>query len=244
MRIDILGIGFDNVSFDEALDKGYALLTSDAPSYIVTPNSEIVYDSLTNSEYAGILNGAGLVLPDGIGVIYASRILGRPLKQKVAGIDFGKALAGRMAETGKKLYLFGSKPGIAEAAAEKLVSEFPDLIICGCHNGYFSDDGPIIEDIRNSGADCVFVCLGAPKQELWMHEHLHDTGAKLMIGLGGSLDGFAGTVKRAPDIFIKLGLEWFYRLIKEPWRFKRMLRLPKFLWKAIVTAIKERTGKK
>lgn len=244
MRIDILGIGFDNVTFDEAVDNGFELLCSDAPSYVVTPNSEIVYDSLSNGDYADILNGAGLVLPDGIGVIYASRILGRPLKQKVAGIDFAKALMKRMAESGKKLYLFGSKPGIAEAAAEKLTAEIPDLIICGCHDGYFTDDAPIIEDIRQSGADCVFVCLGAPKQELWIRDHLNDTGTKLMIGLGGSLDGYAGTVKRAPDIFIRLGLEWFYRLIKEPWRFKRMLRLPKFLWKATVASFKERKGKK
>ncbi len=244
MRVDILGIGFDNVTLDEAVARAYELLCSPDPSYVVTPNSEIVYDSIHNSDYAAILNSAGLVLPDGIGIIYASRILGRPIGRKVAGIDFARALMEKMALEGKRLYLFGSKPGIAEAAAERLTAEIPGLIICGCHDGYFTDDGPIIDDIRQSRADCVFVCLGAPKQEIWINQHLNDTGAGLMIGLGGSLDSYAGVVKRAPDIFIRLGLEWFYRLIKEPWRFRRMLRLPKFLAKAILAAIKERKNRK
>lgn len=238
MRTDILGIGFDNVTLDQAASTGINLMACGPASYIVTPNSEIVYDAIHDPEYAAILNGADLVLPDGIGVVYASRILGTPLAQKVAGVDFAFELLKRMADLGLRVYFFGSKPGIAEAAAQKLKEKIPALEVCGCHDGYFTDDQPIIDDINAKKPDCLFVCLGAPKQERWMAAHKDQLDVKLMIGLGGSLDSFAGTVKRAPDIFIKLGLEWFYRLIKEPWRFKRMLRLPKFLWKVIVFKLK------
>lgn len=238
MRTDILGIGFDDMTLRTAASRGIALMGRLPASYVVTPNSEIVYDAINDPEYAAIINEADMVLPDGIGVIYASRILGTPLTEKVAGVDFAYELLKRMANLGLSVYFFGGKPGIAEAAAEKLTAQLPDLNVCGCHDGYFDDDWPIIMDINSKKPDCLFVCLGAPKQERWMAEHRHLVNTKLMVGLGGTLDSFAGTVKRAPKIFIKLGLEWFYRLIKEPWRFKRMLRLPKFLWRVIVFKFK------
>lgn len=233
MKIDVMGVRFDNVDMDEALSIAGDLLRRDAVSYVVTPNSEIVYEAMADQGLRDLLNGADLVLPDGAGVVLGSKILKTPLKQKVAGVDFADRLLGLLAENGGTVYLLGSKPGIAELAAEKMLAKHPGLQICGLADGYFKEEGPVIEKINQARPDVLFVCLGAPKQEKFMAAHQKDLQVKMMIGLGGSLDSFAGTVKRAPKWMIACNLEWFYRLLKEPWRFKRMLRLPKFLWAVV-----------
>lgn len=233
MKIDVMGVRFDNVTMDEALLIAGDLLKQDGASYVVTPNSEIVYEAMADEGLRDLLNGADLVLPDGAGVVLGSRILKTPLKQKVAGVDFADGLLGILAESGRCVYLLGSKPGIAELAAEKMREKHPGLRVCGLADGYFKEEGPVIEKINQAQPDVLFVCLGAPKQERFMKAHQQELHVKLMIGLGGSLDSFAGTVKRAPKWMISCNLEWFYRLLKEPWRFKRMLRLPKFLWAVV-----------
>ena len=229
MRIDVLGVGFDNVTMAEAVEQGMALLHSEGSHYVVTPNPEIVEACRENGAARAAVNGADLVLPDGIGIIKGAAMLGTPLKEKTPGIEFAAHMMERMAGEGMSLYLLGAKPGIAEQAAEKLSAQYPGLKIAGTHDGYFKEDGPVVEDIRQSGADCVFVCLGAPKQEFWMAKNGPATGARLLCGLGGSLDVFAGTVERAPKFFCDQGLEWFYRLCKEPKRIGRMMKLPLFL---------------
>ena len=229
-RIDVLGLQYDNVDMTEALAFGRTLLHGDKAAVVVTPNAEIAYDAAKDAEFCALLNGADLVLPDGAGVVKAAKILRTPLKQKVAGIDFATQMLPIFAEEGTRLFLLGSKPGVAEAAAEKMREQAPNLTVCGTADGYFSDETPVIEKIKASGAQALFVCLGAPKQERFMFAHQAELPEiRLMAGLGGSLDGFAGNVKRAPKWMIKLQLEWLYRLIKEPKRFKRMLRLPKFI---------------
>lgn len=238
MRTDILGVAFDNVTLDEAVDKAVALLEQDGPHLAATPNPEIIQCARKDPEFSQVLAQADLVLPDGIGVIYAARILGRPLKGRVPGIDFASALMDRMAQSGKRLFLLGAKPGVAEMAAARLAGDHPGLIICGTHDGYFKEDGPVIEAIRAARADVVFVCLGFPKQEKWAAAHGAATGAKLLIGLGGSLDVFAGQVERAPERFQKLGLEWLYRLYKEPSRITRMIKLPLILFQAAGARLK------
>lgn len=229
MRIDVLGVGFDSVTMDEAVDRGMAFLHGEGAHYVVTPNPEIVEVCRENPEARRAVNGADLVLPDGIGVIKGAAMLGTPLKEKTPGIEFAAHLMERMAGEGLSLYLLGAKPGVAEQAAEKLAAQYPGLVIAGTHDGYFKEDGPIVEAIRQSGADAVFVCLGAPKQELWMAKNGPATGAHLLCGLGGSLDVFAGVVERAPKFWSDHGLEWFYRLCKEPRRIGRMMKLPLFL---------------
>ena len=229
MRIDVLGVGFDNVTMAEAVEQGMALLHSEGSHYVVTPNPEIVEACRENGAARAAVNGADLVLPDGIGIIKGAAMLGTPLKEKTPGIEFAAHMMERMAGEGMSLYLLGAKPGIAEQAAEKLSAQYPGLKIAGTHDGYFKEDGPVVEDIRQSGADCVFVCLGAPKQEFWMAKNGPATGARLLCGLGGSLDVFAGTVERDPKFFCDHGLEWFYRLCKEPKRIGRMMKLPLFL---------------
>lgn len=233
MKIDVMGVRFDNVTMDEALLKAKELLAQTGASYVVTPNSEIVYEAMADQNLMDLLNGAELVLPDGAGVVLGSKILKTPLKEKVAGVDFADRMLGLLAETGGKVYLLGSKPGIAELAAEKMLQKHPGLTVCGMADGYFKEEAPVVEKINAAGADVLFVCLGAPKQERFMKAHQEALNVRLMIGLGGSLDSFAGTVKRAPKWMIACSLEWLYRLIKEPWRFKRMLRLPKFIWAVV-----------
>ena len=229
MRIDVLGTKFDNVTMDEALARGEALMEKRAASYVATPNPEIVMFCREDPEMAAAVEAASLVIADGIGVIHGAKILGTPLKQKLPGIDFTTALMERMAKKGQSVFLFGAKPGVAEAAAEKLQRRFPGLIIAGTNDGYFSDDEPIVSKIDAAKPDLLLVCLGAPKQEKWMFSHAGSLDVGLMIGAGGSLDVFAGTVERAPEKWQKAGLEWLYRLLKEPKRLGRMMKLPQFL---------------
>ena len=238
MRTDILGVAFDNVSMDEAVERAMALLEQEGPHLVVTPNAEIVQQARSDPEFAALIAQADLVLPDGVGVIHASRILGRPLKGRVPGVDFADALMDAMARAGKRLFLLGAKPGVAEQAARRLAGQHPGLTVCGVHDGYFKQDAPVAQAIRAARADVVFVCLGAPKQEKWAAAHGAQTGARLLVGLGGSLDVFAGQVDRAPERWQKLGLEWLYRAIRQPARFKRVAKLPLFLCSAVGARLK------
>ena len=240
MKTDIMGLQFDNITMVEAMGAAKALLQGEHAARVVTPNAEIAYEALHDENTRTLLNSAELMLPDGAGVVLASKILKTPLKQKVAGVDFADGLLGVLETTGQSLYLLGSKPGIGELAAQKMMQKHPKLRIAGIADGYFQDEAPVIDKINASGADVLFVCLGAPKQEQFMARHQMALHVKLMAGLGGTLDSFAGTVKRAPKWMIRLNLEWLYRLIKEPKRFKRMLRLPKYLWAVVCKRIRGR----
>lgn len=231
-RTDVLGVGFDNVTMAEAVERALALIDAREGRYVVTPNPEIVMLAKENPALKEALAGADIVLPDGAGIVKGAAILGRPMKEKVPGIDFACGVMARLAERGGSVYLFGAKPGVAETAAETLRTKFPGLVISGTSDGYFSDDGPIIEKIKDAAPDLLLVCLGAPKQELWMAKMSGKLPVGLMVGLGGSLDVFAGTVKRAPEAWQKLDLEWLYRLIKEPRRIGRMMKLPLFVIEA------------
>ena len=229
MRVNILGVGFDNVTMEQAVAEGVRLLRTEGGHYAVTPNPEIVEICRADPEAMEAVNGADLVLADGIGVIYGAKLQKTPLKARVPGIAFAQKLMERMAQGGDTLYLLGAKPGVAEEAARNLEKQYPGLQIVGTHDGYFQDDGPVIEDIMASGAAVVFVCLGAPKQEKWMKQNGAATGARLLIGMGGCLDVFSGRVQRAPEVFQRLGLEWLYRVAKEPSRIGRVAKLPLFL---------------
>lgn len=229
MRINVLGVGFDNVTMAEAVARGRALLDAEGCHYVVTPNPEIVEACRADAEAMRAVNGADLVLPDGIGVIYGARMLKTPLKERVPGIEFGTAMLEYCARSGKSVYFLGAKPGVAEQAAENLRQRFAGLTVAGTADGYFKDDAKAAEAIRASGADMAFICLGAPKQEKFMSTYGAATGAKLMLGLGGSLDVFAGVAQRAPEFYVNHNLEWFYRLMKNPSRIGRMMKLPLFL---------------
>ena len=238
MKIDVMGLKFDSMTMDEALSRAEALLRGEKAAYVVTPNAEIAYEALHDGQLREMLNGANLMLPDGAGVVLASKLLRTPVKQKVAGVDFAAGLLGILERNGQSLYLLGGKTGIGELAAQKMLEAHPQLRIAGIADGYFQDEAPVIAKINASGADALFVCLGAPKQERFMVQHQQELHVHLMAGLGGSLDAFAGTVQRAPAWMIRLNLEWLYRLIREPKRFRRMLRLPKYLWAVMLKRIR------
>jgi N-acetylglucosaminyldiphosphoundecaprenol N-acetyl-beta-D-mannosaminyltransferase len=223
MNVDILGVVFDNVTLSQSVSRALALMG--APHYAVTPNAEILLNTEHNAYARLALTSADLILPDGISIVRAAKKLGRPLKERVAGIDFAQALM--EACNGKRFYLLGAKEGVAEAAGKRLSKKY-GIVIAGTQNGYYMDESNVINDIRASAPDVLLVCLGSPRQEIFMFEHKNAIGNCLMIGLGGCLDVWAGNLKRAPKILIKLKLEWFYRLLKQPSRFGRILKLRKF----------------
>ena len=231
MRKEIMGVSFDDVTLPQAIAAGEELAKGPGCAYVVTPNPEIVNMARQDPAYGAILNGAGLVLPDGIGVVHAAKILGTPLQGRVPGIDFATGLVARMAETGLRLYLLGAKPGVAEQAAENLKQTHPNLIVCGTHDGYFQDAAPVVEAVKAAQADVVFVCLGAPKQERWMAAH-EDKVQAVMVGVGAAFDYEAGNIRRAPMWMQRHNLEWLYRLMQDPKRlFKRYLTTNiKYLW--------------
>ena len=242
MKTEILGVRFDNLTQQEAAQRGRQLLEEDKFHYVVTPNPEFLLAAEKDPEFRRVLNAADLVLPDGIGVVYSAKILGTPLKERVPGIEFAEAMLSALNEMGGRLYLLGAKPGVAEEAGRRICARYPALVLCGTHDGYFKDEQAILPEIAAAKPDLLFVCLGAPKQEKWMARWGRHTGAKLAIGLGGCLDVFAGNVQRAPERWQKLGLEWAYRLKKEPKRIGRMAKLPLVLVKAAGQHI--RPGKK
>ncbi|MBM6828709.1 WecB/TagA/CpsF family glycosyltransferase [Anaerotignum lactatifermentans] len=226
----ILEVPFDALTMEEAVEKALGFLEDGGAHYICTPNPEIVMEAQKDHELMEILRKADLVVPDGIGVVWASRYSEIVLKERVAGYDLTQNLFRAIENTEHKVYFFGGAPGVAATAARKMKKVYPGLRIAGGHNGYFDaeEEKKILADIKKAAPSILLVGLGAPKQEKWIYEHLTETGAKIAIGVGGSFDVMAGNVKRAPKLFRKLGLEWFYRLITQPTRWKRMLRLPKF----------------
>ena len=207
-RTDVLGVGFDDLTMEEAVEAALGFMNTRGAHYVCTPNPEIVMAAKKDAALRSALGQADLVLADGVGVTKAAAMLKTPLKARVPGIDFATAVIARLAEA------------------------YPGLSIAGTSDGYFTDDGPIIEKINASSPDFLMVCLGSPKQERWMSANAGRLSCGLMAGLGGSLDVLAGNVQRAPEAWRKLGLEWLYRVIKEPKRLGRVARLPLFVLEA------------
>ncbi len=228
--VNVLGVRVDKVTFDEALNIAENLAKTEGVSAIFTPNPEIIMCAKEDDEMRDILNSADLCTADGIGVVYGARLLGNPVPERVAGFDLTCALLERLAKTGEGIFLFGAKPGVADEAKKRLEERYPGIVVAGTRNGYFkeTDETEIVNEINNSGARVLLVCLGAPKQEKWIAKHRNDLKVNLCLGVGGTLDVLAGAAKRAPEIFIKLNLEWAYRILKNPSRIGRFAALPKF----------------
>lgn len=241
MKTDVLGIQFDNLSREEARQAGAALLRAPEFHYVVTPNPEFILAAEKDLEFQKILNRADLVLPDGVGVVYSARILGTPLKGRVPGFDFACDMLEELDRLGGRLYLLGAKPGVAEEAGRRILEKHPNIVLCGVHDGYFQESDPVAREVAQARPDLLFVCLGAPKQEKWISRFGLLTGARMAIGLGGALDVFAGNLERAPERWQRMGLEWAYRLKKEPRRIGRMARLPLVLVKAAARRVTGRS---
>jgi polysaccharide pyruvyl transferase CsaB len=236
---DILGVKFDNVDMIEAVSRIEKLVASGEPGLVVTPNPEIVMSCRNDLMLKAIIDNASLRLPDGVGIIWASRFLRRPLKERITGIDLTYEIASMCEQKGCRIFLLGSKPGIAEGAAEYLKTKYPGLNVVGAYHGYFTkeEETKVCANIRSLKPDIVLVGLGSPKQELWMSEHLNKLGPVVCVGVGGSLDVLAGKMKRAPKFVRNLGLEWLYRLLKEPRRWRRQIALIEFVFLVIFTRI-------
>jgi N-acetylglucosaminyldiphosphoundecaprenol N-acetyl-beta-D-mannosaminyltransferase len=237
-RVKILGVPVDMVDRTQAMEIFEESFPQPGVTMVVTPNSEIVQNASKDEELKALIGEADLIIPDGIGLVYASKIIGCPLSERVTGIDFLESIIVYLEKNGKSIYFFGSKPGVAEAAAEKIKEKYPALKVAGTHHGYFdkSEEGAIVDAINESNADFLCVALGAPKQERFIHDHRAELNVGGAIGVGGSLDVWAGTLKRAPEFYRKHGLEWLYRFIQQPSRYKRMLALPVFMIRVIFTA--------
>jgi N-acetylglucosaminyldiphosphoundecaprenol N-acetyl-beta-D-mannosaminyltransferase len=243
--IDILGCRVDAIDRVSAVARVAELARGASPSLVVTLGVEMVMAAQTNAAFRDVVNGAALCVCDTIGLLLASRLRGGPLRERVTGVQLIDDLAARSATTGDvRLYLFGASPRTAERAAVMLRERYPGAQIAGTQNGYFKDaDIPAITAaVRASGANVLCVGLGSPRQEMWLAEHLAQTGCGVGIGVGGSFDIFAGTVKRAPAVFQRAGLEWAYRLVSQPSRWRRQLALPMFALAAGREIFMQKTG--
>lgn len=225
-RRKILGIGFDPITMDEAVERALAFIQDHACAYVCTPNPEIVMTARREPELMDAINGADMVLPDGVGILWAAKKLGEPMPERVAGYDFLLALLAKMHGT---VYILGGKSDTAEKAGQTIESRYPGVKVVGCCDGFITDELALIAELGERQPDLLMVCLGASKQERWMAAH-RDLPVGLMAGLGGSVDVLAGTVPRAPLWWREHKLEWLYRLLRQPKRIVRMLHLPRFVW--------------
>lgn len=233
-RFHILGIPIDSFTYSQWLDQIGLWVDSDQKHlhHVCTLNPEFIVIAQRNSEFFSVLNQASICVADGIGIVIAARLLGKILSERITGSDGIFHIAERASERGWRIFLLGAASGIAEQTAEILQNQYQNLQIAGTYAGSpaDSDADEIINVINSSQADILLVAYGAPKQDLWIYKHSAQLNVKMAMGVGGAFDYVVGIVPRAPIWMRKLGLEWLYRLIKQPWRWRRMLRLPIFIW--------------
>lgn len=243
--INIFGVRIDNVNLHEATEMIDGFLIGNELRTIGTPNTEIIMAAKDNNTIRNIINDNDLVIPDGIGLIYGSKLRGRPLKERVTGFDISIKLLEIANAKGYSVYLLGGKEGVARRAGERIQNKYPNIKLAGFHHGYFKgshngyrnhgEELDLIQMINANKADIIFVGLGFPKQDIWIDENKNRIHGKVIIGNGGTIDILSGDVKRAPRIFQDLGLEWLYRLMKEPRRIKRQMALPRFIFDIFFT---------
>lgn len=243
-KLDILGTRIDNLSMEETMSLCRKKIEKQEQLLVFTPNTEIVMMCYKDEEFRKLINSSDINIPDGVGLILGSKIKKKKLKEKVAGYELSVNLIEEANRKGQKLYIVAGKPGVAAKACETISEKYPNIIISGYRDGYFKgthlgqedseEELELLKDINDKEPDILFVGLGAKKQELWAHTNAKKINAKIIIGNGGTTDVIAGNVKRAPNLFVKLGLEWLYRLIKQPSRIKRQMLLPQFLLRIIL----------
>jgi N-acetylglucosaminyldiphosphoundecaprenol N-acetyl-beta-D-mannosaminyltransferase len=230
---ELLGYRFVNNTMDELVEEVQERITSSQKTFIVTANPEIVTYAHSDIEYGSVLKGADFIIPDGVGIIFASKILDNPIQERLTGFDLMEQLL-KVSNTNKfKIYLLGTMPNVIDLTAANINKKYPYIQVVGFHHGFFEDDEFIIEEIRLKKPDIIFVGTGFPKQEKWISNNLHHFTKGVFMGVGGCLNVWAGVDKRAPKVWRDLNLEWIYRLIKQPTRFKRMLAIPVFIKKVL-----------
>ena len=239
--VKILDVPVHPLTMGETVSVLEESITSGEQAFVVTANAEIIMMCQEDAGYKKIVSqDAQLVLPDGAGAVWAGRHLGYKIPERVAGFDLYCQLLDKAAQKGYKAFFFGGSPGIAEAAKAKSEELYPGVQVVGCRNGYFKEEESqaIIDEINASGADMLFAALGAPKQEKWLVRYREQLKPKILMGIGGSFDVFAGKMERAPKWMQDASLEWLFRLYKQPSRFMRMMALPKFVLKVVFSGKK------
>lgn len=234
MRSDVLGVKVHRVTMAEAVAKIADGVESGQGAQVVTANPELIHFADRDPRLRQLINSAYLVTADGIGVVWAAKKLGFPVPERVTGIDLIEALFPVADEKQWRIFFLGSKPGVAEKAAQKVAEKYPG-IQWQAHHGYFKkeEEGEVLEKIRSFSPHLLLVGLGAPRQEFWIFSHRYLP--TISIGVGGSFDALSGVNKRAPQWIQKIHLEWLYRLLKQPSRWRRQLVLPRFAWQVIRT---------
>lgn len=232
-RVNILGVDVDAVTMAEAVDVVRRAMDTRAGVMVATANAEMLMRATHDEELRHILNASALVVPDGAGTVWAARHLGHAMPERVAGYDLAQELLRCAPAEGRRVYFFGSAPGVAEKAKAKAEQLYPGIEIVGVRNGFFSpaDNAAIIAEIRAARPDLLLVALGVPKQEKWIAAHLAELDVPVAIGVGGTLDVMAGVMKRAPHWMQRAKLEWLFRGLMQPKRAGRLLALPKFVLK-------------
>lgn len=232
-RVNILGVDVDAITMAEAVDVVRRAMDTRAGVMVATANAEMLMRATHDEELRRILNASALVVPDGAGTVWAARHLGHAMPERVAGYDLAQELLRCAPAEGRRVYFFGSAPGVAEKAKAKAEQLYPGIEIVGVRNGFFSpaDNAAIIAEIRAARPDLLLVALGVPKQEKWIAAHLAELDVPVAIGVGGTLDVMAGVMKRAPYWMQKAKLEWLFRGLMQPKRAGRLLALPKFVLK-------------
>ncbi|MDQ6929168.1 MAG: WecB/TagA/CpsF family glycosyltransferase [Candidatus Eremiobacteraeota bacterium] len=240
MSLTILGCKLDDIGPQAATDFIMERVRAKAPAQIVTLGTEMVVHAQRDEAFRGVVNHAALSLCDTIGLLLVARMRGSALRERVTGVDLIARLCDAAQTQGHGVYLLGGAPGVADEAARVLQKTFPGLRIRGTQHGYFKDDESprIAGAIATSGAQILFAGLGFPRQDFWIYEYLEKTGCTAALGIGGSFDVLSGKVERAPESWRRLGLEWLYRLYREPHRWRRQLALPYFVWLVIVDALR------
>lgn len=206
------------------------------PHQVITANPIMLMAALDDAGYMSVMKQAELIVPDGTGAVWAARYVGKPVAERVAGFDLLHRLLARASVEGWRVYVLGASSETVNEAYSRLRSQYPSVAFVGCRDGYFGagEDARVIEEIKEAAPDLLFVARSADKQEPWIARYKSELGVPVMMGVGGSFDVIAGKLKRAPGWVQRLRLEWLYRLLQEPWRYKRMLVLPIFVWKVVV----------
>ncbi len=232
MKVHLLGASVDALTMEETAGRVAGFIESGRPHRIITLNPEFLYRAQADRRLLELVHRADLVTPDGVGIVWACRMAGNPVPERVSGIDLMRRLLEMAAGAGWRVFLLGAAPGVAEEAVAGLVRCFPGLRVAGCHHGYFreAESAAVARMIRDARAQLVFAGMGAPRQEMWLDRYLEATGAAAALGVGGSFDVLAGRVQRAPAWVQRLHLEWLARLLQEPSRWRRQAVLPLFAW--------------
>lgn len=230
-KVNILGVEVSSLTMKEAVETAERFMDEKTPHMIATANAEMIMRAIHDDELKEILNTVDLVVPDGAGTVWASNYLGVDMPERVAGFDLVQALFGNAPAKKRRIFFFGSAPGVAEKAKNKAEHDFPGIQIVGTRNGFFKpeDDAEIIAQIKEAKPDLLLAALGVPKQEKWLKAHMQEIGCPLCIGVGGTFDVMAGVMKRAPLWMQKAKLEWLFRGMLQPKRIGRLMALPRFV---------------